>query len=523
MYNNLRRCLFLRNLLLSTCKNIRIICCYAAKELVYYEVINLTLNSATFQDVCRATTKGKWRFPKHVLLATTLRHLYRSKKLIMIINRLGHCESYSFCLDMEIALNASLANDSTHIAPNIVIGEANSVLHVEWDNLNKMLTNIHGNSIVNSTGGIMIQEVKCEHVTHKSQSSTENVQQTNSLDLLLDANTTNDLQPFHIASRVGPSFPRDALFVHPAVNDMEYDKALTSYRTWILTRILGGSNHEQSIPGFSGFISATGTKPERKSTIEYFVPIDHPFTSYSTIRELLKRSELATNKVGQKYVLSTFDLGGCMKALPLIWYYPGLYQHHVVSPGAFHTVMNYLGALTNRKCSGSGYAEILVEAGLVNAGRLDAVLKGKAYAKALFCVKCVTEAMERLLLETFSDRESTNFDLSNLRIFMDNISRQNLAVLLDDTSYIKLLHKWIRYENEVRSGKLGKTAQFWMQFIDHARLILLMLFSIKTNNLTLFHKCNSEMAPLFFAYDAPNYSRFVKHYFTSEQHIKFYL
>ena len=29
-----------------------------------------------------------------------------------------------------------------------------------------------------------------------------------------------------------------------------------------------------------------------------------------------------------------------MKALPLIWHNPDLYQNHVVSPGSFHTVMN---------------------------------------------------------------------------------------------------------------------------------------------------------------------------------------
>ena len=310
----------------------------------------------------------------------------------MIINRLEHCESYNFCLEFEIALDASLANNSTHITHNILIGERNCVFHVEWDNLNKMLTNIHGNSIVNSTGGIMIQEVKSDYVADKTQSSRESNQQTSSLDLLLDSNT-DDLQPVHNATRKDPSFPKEASFLPPVANDVEYDLALKRYRTWILARILGGGEHEQSVPGFSGFTSATGIKPERKSTIEYFVPIDHPFTSYATIRELLKRSELATNKVGQKYVLSTFDLGGCMKALPLIWHNPDLYQNHVVSPGSFHTVMNYLGILTNRKCSGSGYAEILVESGLVTNGRLDAVLRGKAYAKAKFSIK----AQERIL------------------------------------------------------------------------------------------------------------------------------
>jgi len=36
------------------------------------------------------------------------------------------------------------------------------VFHLEWDNLNKITTNIHGSNVVNWTGGIMIQEVKPE-------------------------------------------------------------------------------------------------------------------------------------------------------------------------------------------------------------------------------------------------------------------------------------------------------------------------------------------------------------------------
>ena len=79
------------------------------------------------------------------------------------------------------------------------------------------------------------------------------------------------------------------------------------------------------VPGYGGFISATGTAPEIKSTIEYFTPIN-PFTDYAVVRELLKRSEEATDAVGQDYVMNCFDLGGCMKALPIIWKYPDQYK-----------------------------------------------------------------------------------------------------------------------------------------------------------------------------------------------------
>ena len=75
-------------------------------------------------------------------------------------------------------------------------------------------------------------------------------------------------------------------------------------------------------------------------------------------------------EVGQAYVINTFDLGGCMKALPLIWKFPDEYKKHVVLPGPFHTGMNYMGMVTGNKCRGSGYSEILLKADLVTTGCL---------------------------------------------------------------------------------------------------------------------------------------------------------
>ena len=111
--------------------------------------------------------------------------------------------------------------------------------------------------------------------------------------------------------------------------------------------MVGSSGEKQVVLRFGGFISATGAKPSRKSTIDYFTPINHPFTEYSTIKELLKQSEDATMEVGQEYVLNTFDLGGCMKAIPLTWKFPDEYRKHVSPPGPFYTGMNYLGMVTD--------------------------------------------------------------------------------------------------------------------------------------------------------------------------------
>ena len=268
------------------------------------------------------------------------------------------------------------------------------------------------------------------------------------------------------------------------------------------------SKGQQEVPGLGGFISATGVVPAKKSTIEYYPSINQPITQYETVQELLQRSEEATKEVGQKYIINTFDLGVCMKALPLVWKYPAKYQDHLILLGPFHTSMNYIGMITNHKCRGSGYAEILLEAQLVTSGCLKSVLSGKAYAKALFCLKVVCEALERLLLEVFTEEINVQISPEALLSLMKSCNRQHLDLALQDASTLNVIHQYIIYQERVRKGHLGKTAVYWMSVMDHQRLLFMMMYAVKTRNLKLFHVCNGKMAELFFAFDGPNYSRY---------------
>ena len=180
----------------------------------------------------------------------------------------------------------------------------------------------------------------------------------------------------------------------------------------------------------------------------------------------MKQSEEATREVGQEYVLNTFDMGGCMTALPYVWRFPGRYQKHVITPGQFHTGMDYIGMITAHKCNCSGYSEILIEAQLVNNGCLYAVLKGKAYSNALFCLKQDVRLCLRYrsFLEEMSDLNIS--DPVILLQFIQNITKETLGDTIEDESVNVVLQKYLAYENSVRSGYLGKTAAFWMAVID---------------------------------------------------------
>ena len=89
----------------------------------------------------------------------------------------------------------------------------------------------------------------------------------------------------------------------------------------------------QVVSGLGGFISETGTVPECLTTIAYYPVINHPITNYTRMKECLRVCRVASQEVGQKYAITTFDLGVCMKAYPIIWKSPDFYSDHIVIIG----------------------------------------------------------------------------------------------------------------------------------------------------------------------------------------------
>ena len=145
--------------------------------------------------------------------------------------------------------------------------------------------------------------------------------------------TPKTLPPVHLYSRDGPKFLATASFVLGHGMTEYYNSALMKYYIWFLTRYISGKSGKQCCPALGGFTSATGRKPSKKATVNYFTPITQSITQYSVVQELLRQSEAATSEVGQEYVLNTFDLGVLMKAMPLIWKNPDRYSKHVITPG----------------------------------------------------------------------------------------------------------------------------------------------------------------------------------------------
>ena len=82
-------------------------------------------------DICRAVSLGRSKLAKHILICTTIRHLYRSKQPTTIINCLCHCESYSFGIELGTAMAKTLEETTSYLTPQIVNGDCNEAFRSE--------------------------------------------------------------------------------------------------------------------------------------------------------------------------------------------------------------------------------------------------------------------------------------------------------------------------------------------------------------------------------------------------------
>ena len=73
------------------------------------------------------------------------------------------------------------------------------------------------------------------------------------------------------------------MFKSCMMNDETFNDGKRIYNLWILCRSIGGTG-TQTIPGYGGFTSLTRLPPLRKTTIEYYTPIDQPITESSVVK-----------------------------------------------------------------------------------------------------------------------------------------------------------------------------------------------------------------------------------------------
>ena len=101
---------------------------------------------------------------------------------------------------------------STYLTPQIICGPGKKVFHTDWDNLNRVTTNVTGSNVVNATGGMMFKEVE-EGYTPGTERFLPQFSRKDTKNHKPDVPET--LAPKTLYNKVGPKFPENAVFDSP--------------------------------------------------------------------------------------------------------------------------------------------------------------------------------------------------------------------------------------------------------------------------------------------------------------------
>ena len=102
------------------------------------------------------------------------------------------------------------------------------MFHLEWDSLNNLITNIHESNVVNSTGGIMIQEVK-PGFDPNNHGQRVLPQYNRSKIHSIKVGNPKTLEPIHIyIVELGQNFLREQYF-----SNQVYSNSINKYYVWL--------------------------------------------------------------------------------------------------------------------------------------------------------------------------------------------------------------------------------------------------------------------------------------------------
>ena len=131
--------------------------------------------------------------------------MFRSKELITLIDKFGHCESYTFCLELEIAIAKAVQENAALLLESIIrnpVGK--SIFHLEFDDFDMFVNELYGAGFVHTSHGIMLQGVGSENVAREKTCTVPKAKER-SLQTLCDDN----LPDHYMAMRKCPMMNTD--------------------------------------------------------------------------------------------------------------------------------------------------------------------------------------------------------------------------------------------------------------------------------------------------------------------------
>ena len=468
---------------------------------------------STCQDIVNLAVKNKGRksriLPKHIALAMSVRNITGSAKLISLLNGLGHCISNTQVLEHDTALAELQLNRGENFVPTIIKPKNHAT--VVWDNNDFNEETLSGKGTTHNTNGIIIQRQSNYAVGAIDEISIEceEIVRPKKRQRTLEPPPLN-ISVYHGGKRVGPKpFGAEVnLSVEHYVAHQKMGKRTDA--AYFLAKLPGIDKY--FLPGWTGFNIKLEENIPPITNIAYLPVIDASPTELATIKTILDRSISIADKLELSQIVVVFDQAIYAKVQEIRWKDEVFMDRIVVRMGEFHTCMAFLACI-GKRFGDAGLQDIIIESEIVASGSITGVLNGHHYNRSLRTHKLVCEALQRIrwiyFLDTLPEAEK-NAAYHMAVNMQEKFQNKKLQTMINSTEFNQLMNKYKSFID--KCNETMKTFKFWSSYIAMVENLLLFIRATREGNWHLHLASIRSLLPWFFAYDRPNYSRYLSVY-----------
>ncbi|CAH2096461.1 unnamed protein product [Euphydryas editha] len=461
------------------------------------------------QDVIYATHHGKIKTGKHITLAMVLKSITSSRKVIDIINRFGHCCSYNVAEELETEITYSLCK-KRNVCPEDTILSPKYCTGVAFDNYDRYVETCNGKDTLHDTVGILYQNIIPDESTPIFESDNSN--SNNDLYLTVKRRRTLDV----IAAELPAYTKKPKLREHLLPVDSEL-RMINSSKFEAMTKldILWLFTHYTKIPStpmWVGFNSKIIEDNSMKQKISYLTPINASPTDISVVYETMRQSQQIAQECQQPSIQVTYDLAIAKIAMQIQSEEKPIFQNLFIHMGDFHTMLAYFKGV-GKFIDECGLTHMMVESELLASGSVNGFISGKHFNRCKRLHPIVSLGLQILHVEQFII--DCDIDLSDdvTEELLKFQSEKSLINTLDNEVISEIVLKYLQYKEDTKNGKFGKTAQYYMMYIDFINYYLMLTRSIRMGDFELYKYVIPKISNIFFIFNQINYARWLQKYY----------
>ena len=442
---------------------------------------------------------------KHLLIGPGMKSITGSRKVIDILNRLGHSISYHLTEEFETRL-ASEISDKNYSTPDGLSMNPGLATALAWDNFDENIETMSGDGTVHDTVGICYQNI-VEHPINIQQ-DCDSARSGSQLKKKKQASrafykSQKVLEPYRKKPRISKFDYAERKIERPLnVTKTEWRDIL-----WMLSMKL------ESAPLWTGWNCLVTEDQLPLQRIGYMENINHPPTQLDVIVETLCISQKVAEECGEKYAIVTYDLAIAKPALQIQSQESPTYDNVFICFGAFHISLAYFGCLGNF-VDGSGGPNILTESGVLAPGSLRGFLLGKHYNRCKRLHPLLACAFQSLHFNAFLEMYGPLSEEFRHMLHEINLNPSPLVLEAFEKSpqYTKLMTDYQTYCDKTLEGSHDSTQKFWMMYVCLVEKFMIFNRACRTNDIILFIYALEQIIPVLFAGNRPNYSRWMVRY-----------